>query len=71
MGELPEEQFLGLAGNKDQTCDANFYAGEKKVIAKDKAAAKAHFKKAVDSGANASPEYWSAIAELEGLDKEK
>jgi lipoprotein NlpI len=69
MGDQNEEQFLNLAGNKDQTCDAHFYAGVKKVIAKDKAAAKAHFKKAIDSGANASNEYWSAMAELEGADK--
>jgi tetratricopeptide (TPR) repeat protein len=69
MGEQNEEQFLNLAGNKDQICDAHFYAGVKKVIAKDKAAAKAHFKKAIDSGANASNEYWSAMAELEGVDK--
>jgi tetratricopeptide (TPR) repeat protein len=71
MGDLPEDQFLNLAGNKDQTCDAYFYAGVKKVIAKDKAAAKAHFKKAIDSGASASNEYWSAMAEFEGVDKEK
>jgi tetratricopeptide (TPR) repeat protein len=70
-GDLPEDQFLNLAGNKDQTCDAHFYAGVKKVIAKDLAAAKTHFKKAVDSGANASNEYWSAMSELEGVGKEK
>ena len=64
-------QFLNLAGNKDQTCDAHFYAGVKKVIATDKAGAKAHFKKAIDSGASASNEYWSAMAEFEGVDKEK
>lgn len=67
-GDLPEEQFLALAGGKDQICDAGFYAGVKKVIAKDKAAAKAHFKKAIDSGVNSS-EYWSAMAELEVVDK--
>ncbi len=67
-GDLPEDQFVQLAGGKDQICDAGFYAGVKKVIAKDKAAAKAHFKKAVDSGVN-SPEYWSAMAELEIVDK--
>ena len=71
MGDQNEEQFVNLAGNKDQTCDAHFYAGVKKAIAKDKAAAKAHFKKAIDSGANASNEYWSAMAEFEGVDKEK
>ncbi|RPH49616.1 MAG: tetratricopeptide repeat protein, partial [Planctomycetota bacterium] len=68
-GDQNEEQFLRLAGSKDQICDAHFYAGVKKVIAKDKAAAKAHFKKAIDSGANGSNEYWSAMAELEGVDK--
>jgi tetratricopeptide (TPR) repeat protein len=67
-GDLPEDQFLNLAGGKDQICDAGFYAGVKKVIAKDKAAAKAHFKKAIDSGVNSS-EYWSAMAELEVVDK--
>lgn len=71
MGDLSEEQFVNLAVTKDQTCDAHFYAGVKKVIAKDKAAAKAHFKKAIDSGASASNEYWSAMAEFEGVDKEK
>lgn len=70
-GDLPEDHFLNLAGNKDQTCDTHFYAGVKKVIAKDKAAAKAHFKKAIDSGATGSPEYWSAMAEIEGVDKDK
>lgn len=68
-GDLPEDQFLNLAGNKDQTCDAHFYAGVKKLIAKDKAAAKAHFKQAIDSGANASTEYWSALAEFDGVEK--
>jgi lipoprotein NlpI len=71
MGEQNEEQFFNLAGSKDQICDAYFYAGVKKVIAKDKAAAKAHFKKAIDSGASASNEYWSAMAEFEGVDKER
>jgi tetratricopeptide (TPR) repeat protein len=67
-GDLPEDQFLNLAGGKDQICDAGFYAGVKKAIAKDKAAAKAHFKKAIDSGVN-SPEYWSSMAELEAVEK--
>jgi tetratricopeptide (TPR) repeat protein len=70
-GDLPEDQFLNLAGNKVQTCDTHFYAGVKKVIAKDKKAAKDHFKKAIDSGATDSAEYWSAMAEIEGVDKEK
>jgi tetratricopeptide (TPR) repeat protein len=67
-GDLPEDQFVGLAGGKDQICDAGFYVGVKRLIAKDKAGAKANFKKAVDTGVN-SPEYWSAMAEMEGLDK--
>ena len=68
-GDLPEDQFMNLAGGKDQVCDAGFYAGVKKAIARDKAAAKALFKKAIDSGVNTSTEYWSSMAELEGLDR--
>jgi lipoprotein NlpI len=67
-GDLPEDQFVNLASGKEQICDAGFYAGVKKLIAKDKAGAKAAFKKAIDSGVN-TPEYWSAMAELEVVDK--
>jgi hypothetical protein len=49
----------------------HFYAGTRRLIAKDKAGALDHFKQCVETAASTEPTFWSARAELDGLKNEK
>ena len=72
-GQLAEGAFLNAATNPDpqtdreQHCEAWFYAGSKRLIAGDKTTAAADFQKCLDTGVKNFEEYESAGAELKLL----
>lgn len=78
-GKLSEEDFLkaGLEGTqvekeaRAEKCEAYYYAGMKRLIDGDKAAARDYFKKCLDVGAKEITAHASAEAELKALDSEK
>ena len=71
--QLAEGAFLNAATNPDpqtdreQHCEAWFYAGSKRLIAGDKTTAAADFQKCLDTGVKNFEEYESAGAELKLL----
>ena len=73
MGQLTELEFLASAKNndqkieKEQLCEAYFYAGSKLLIAGDNTTAKDYFRKCVATDKRISMEYTSAVAELKFL----
>jgi lipoprotein NlpI len=68
-GEIPEKEFLEAApaGSAGKTCEATFYAGSRRQIQGDPAAAVALFKKCVMTGQKAYYEYRGSQAELDAL----
>jgi lipoprotein NlpI len=51
-------------------CEAYYYAGIKRLLANDPAAAKDLFKKCMETGVKESTSYTSAAAELDALNKD-
>jgi lipoprotein NlpI len=74
-GDLSEAKFLMAAESKDpkidreQKCEAYFYAGSRRFIEGDKNGAKELFQKCLDTGVMNFTEYTSAAAELKRLGK--
>ena len=72
-GQLAEREFLAAAKNADpkkeagQLCEAYFYAGSKRLLAGDKAAAADYFQKSIATDMKDYYEYASAAAELKFL----
>jgi lipoprotein NlpI len=76
-GQMAEPDFLAAAKNADpktesgQLCEAYFYAGSKRLLAGDKAAATDYFQKSIATGMKAYIEYTTAEAELNFLKGQK
>jgi len=76
-GQLTEPEFLAAAKNADpkteagQLCEAYFYAGSKRLLAGDKAAATDYFQKSIATGIKTYIDYASAVAELRFLKEQK
>ena len=74
-GDLSEDDFLKAAASKDpkidreQKCEAYFYAGSRRLLEGDKIGAKVLFQKCIDTGVMNFTEYTSAAAELKRLGK--
>jgi tetratricopeptide (TPR) repeat protein len=74
-GDLSEADFLKAAGSKDpktdreQKCEAYFYAGSRRLLDGDKIGAKDLFQKCLDTRVMDFNEYTSAAAELKRLGK--
>jgi lipoprotein NlpI len=72
-GQLAEAEFFAAAKNADpkkeagQLCEAYFYAGTKRLLAGDKAAAADYFQKAIATNMKDYTEYTGALAELKFL----
>jgi lipoprotein NlpI len=72
-GQLTESDFLQAAANPDtltdreQHCEAYFYAGSKRLIEDDKTTAADYFKKCMTTELKHFEEYRSAEAELKFL----
>lgn len=76
-GQLSESDFFKSAEStdmkteKEQHCEAYFYAGTKRLIEGDKTIATDYFNKCLATGCNTTDEYHSATAELKSLEKTK
>lgn len=72
-GQITEVDFLRAAANansqsnREQHCEAYFYAGAKRLVENDKAGAADFFEKCLGTGVNTFEEYQSAEAELKVL----
>jgi lipoprotein NlpI len=73
-GQLAEPEFLAAAKNGDpkkeagETCEAYFYAGEKRLLAGDNATATDYFQRSIATDMKNYYEYASAAAELKFLE---
>jgi lipoprotein NlpI len=76
-GSLPESQFLGAAQSpdaqrqKEQQCEAYFYAGTMQLIEGNAALALEYLKKCLDTGQRNFTEYDSAVQEIKRLEAVK
>jgi tetratricopeptide (TPR) repeat protein len=74
-GELREADFLKAAESTDaktdreQKCEAYYYAGSRRLLEGDKSGARALFQKCLDTRVTEYNEYTSAAAELKRIDK--
>lgn len=72
-GQITEDEFLKAAADansqtdREQHCEAYFYAGSKRLIANDPSGAADFFKKCLGTGVNTFEEHHSAEAELKVL----
>ena len=73
MTELRQKYFSAAAAdadparNRQQQCEAYFYAGSKRLIAGDKTTARDYFQKCLATGVKNFCEYQSAAADLKAL----
>jgi hypothetical protein len=72
-GQISEDDLLNAAANanpqtdREQHCEAYFYAGSKRLFENDKSVAADFFKKCLGTGVTTFEEYHSAEAELKAL----
>jgi len=72
-GQMTETDFLKAATDanaqidREQRCEAYFYAGSKRLIENDPAAAKDYFQQCLAMDVKTFEEYQSAVAELKSL----
>jgi lipoprotein NlpI len=75
IGGLSEDDFFRAAEfpdaktDKDQKCEAYFYAGIRRLLDGEKGKARECFEKCLQTGARANLEYSSARSELQALDR--
>jgi lipoprotein NlpI len=71
LGQLSESEFLKAANNdspkkdKEQHCEAYYYAGERRVVDGDVVSALGLFQKCIETGEKTFQEFRSARSELD------
>lgn len=73
IGDVTEPELFQAANSVDEKlagerkCEAYFYAGSRRLVAKDAITARTYFQQEVDTGVTSFTEYTSARAELDAM----